>query len=114
MFQFEPCQFPRLSFLVRNCCCDPELIWLSMVVSAMNPPLDHPPSSSWIDPFTCARRNDVPWETAHTSVPLSMAWVGTTAKFSAVRQKLQVALPPIQSAFDLTAPVMVTSSGDWP
>ena len=82
----------------------------------MKPPLAQPPlSSSTMFPFTCARRIAVPCAVAQTSTPESMACVGTTAKFSAPRQKLQVALLlPSQSALARTAPVMVTSSGDVP
>ena len=116
MFQFDPCQFDRSTFRVRYCCCEPELIWVSIFESAMKPPLAQPPlSSSTIEPFTWMRRSAVPWDVAQTSVPLSIAAVGTTARFSAVRQKLHVALSaPSQSAFARTAPVMTTSSGDAP
>src|SRR5262245_37266823 len=93
MFQLDPCQLVRSTLRVRYCCCEPLVIWVSMSESAMNPPLDQPPlSSSTMDPRTCARRSQVPCDTAQTSLPSSMLPEGAMARFSAARQKLQVAL----------------------
>src|SRR5438128_2226952 len=112
MFHDPPCQLERAEFLVRNCCCVPEERVASKTESAMKPPLDHPPSDSVIDPFTCMRRKLVACDTAHTFTFES--WVGVTAIFSTERQKFWVAFPPNQPAFERTAPVIFTSSGDLP
>ncbi|WP_232293695.1 hypothetical protein [Stigmatella aurantiaca] len=82
----------------------------------MNPPLDQALfqalSQRLMEPFTWMRRIVVAWETAHTILLESS--VGTTERFSVPRQKFWVALPWNQSALVRTAPVIVTSSGDWP
>jgi hypothetical protein len=55
----------------------------------------------------------VAWETAQTFTFDST--VGVTERFASERQKLQVAFAfPSQRAFERTAPVMATSSGDRP
>src|SRR5712671_5714689 len=112
MFHAPPVQLPNAVFLESHCCWVPELVWPSIFESAMNPPLDHPPSDRFKSPLIWTRRNAVPWETAQISTCSSC--VGVTERFSALRQKLQVALPCIQFAFERTAPVIATSSGDFP
>src|SRR6266568_4308131 len=49
-FQFEPTQLPTTELRVIHCCWVPE--WTAPVIwqSAMNPPLDHEPSSSLRSP----------------------------------------------------------------
>src|SRR5476649_821629 len=110
MFQPLPVQLPNCELRVNHCCCPPELTWLSIFESAMKPPLDQPPSSRTRLPRTCMRRNGEACETAHFSVPP----LGTTAMFSAMRQKFCVALPLNHSALDSIVPLIVTSSGDMP
>src|ERR1017187_5087076 len=112
MFHPPPVHWPNDAFLENHCCCDPESVRPSILESAIKPPLDHPPSDKFKSPFMWMRRNAVPCETAQI-LTLS-SFVGVTERFSALRQKLQVALPRIQSAFERTAPVMATSSGDCP
>src|SRR5580698_5562028 len=112
MFHAPPVQLPNAVFLESHCCCVPEFARPSIFESAMNPPLDQPPSENVKSPLTWTRRNAVPCETAQI-LTLSSC-VGVTERFSALRQKLQVALPRIQRAFERTAPVMATSSGDFP
>ena len=65
-----------------------------------------------MSPLTWTRRSAVACETAQTLIFSSR--VGVTERFSAARQKLQVALPRIQSALERTAPVIATSSGMRP
>src|SRR6476659_1968904 len=84
MFQTPPVQLPQSVFLVKNCCCDPELTCPSMSESTTNPPLEKPPSARASAPFTCTRRNEVPCETAQMSTFPSC--VGTTDRFSVARQ----------------------------
>ncbi len=56
MFQLDPFQLPSWELRVSHCCCDPERTCPSIFVSAMNPPLDQPPSLSSRSPRTCMRR----------------------------------------------------------
>src|SRR5438445_9336987 len=110
MFHAPPFQLVRFVFRVRNCCCVPDLVSTSIFESAIYPPLDHPPSESASVPLTWMRRRCVACDTAQTFVFASSARVGTTARFSAPRQKLSSALPGSsvrQSALDRTAPVIV-------
>src|SRR3954454_10808136 len=105
MFQFPPRQLPHSALRENHCCCEPEFTWPSILQSAMNPPLDQPPSERIRFPFTCVRRSAVPCETAHTLTFSSR--VGVTERFSTHRQKLQVALLfRIHFALDRTAPLM--------
>src|SRR4051812_13909780 len=87
-------QPPKSEFRENHCCCDPGFTVPSTFESPMNPPLDHPPSSSLRSPFTCMRRKGAPCETAQRFMPP----VGVTVMLLAERQNVQVALPPIQSA----------------
>src|SRR5689334_19267181 len=66
MFHTPPCQLVSVALRVKNCCCEPDVIFASIAESAMNPPLDHPPSDKVIAPLTWTRRRSVPWETAQT------------------------------------------------
>ena len=102
MFQTEPDQLPYSEFREMYCCCDPVDTSASILVSAMNPPLDQPwpRGSSCSSPRTCIRRNGAAWETAHRSLPSG----GITIMFSASRQKLQVPLSLNQSASAWTCP----------
>src|SRR5260370_15019034 len=83
MFQLAPVQLPSCELRVKNCCCEPDAIWLSTLVSEMKPPLDQPPSSSTSEPWTCIRRYGDACDTAQRSVPVD----GTTCRFSAIRPK---------------------------
>src|SRR5665811_1650218 len=94
IFQFPPFHPPMYVFLKKYCCCEPELIVPSILESAMNPPLDQPPSSSTRFPLICMRRNGVACDVAHRLVPLG----GVTDIPATDLQKVQVALPFIQSA----------------
>src|SRR3954468_24621221 len=109
MFQLPPTQRDHSALRDNHCCCDPELTVPSMIESAMNPPLDHPPSHRFRFPLMCMRRNAVACETAQTIT--SPSTLGVTERFSTQRQKLHVALLfRIQRALDRTAPTIDTSS----
>lgn len=111
MFQLEPVQEPSWELRVSHCCWVPDLTWPSILVSAMKPPLDQPPSLSSRLPRTCIRRYEEACDTAQRSVPP----VGVTERFSAPRQKFWVAFcGGNQSASTCTAPLIVTASGDCP
>src|SRR5437899_4911256 len=99
MFHEPPFQLPHSVLRENHCCWDPEFTCPSIRESAMNPPLDQPPSHKFKAPLTCTRRIAVACETAQILVPPST--VGVTLRFSTQRQKLQVALLfRIQRAFD--------------
>ena len=111
MFQLEPVHFPHCVFREIHCCCVPEFTSPSTIVSDIHPPLAHP--RSWfrrMPPCTCMRRNATACDTAHCIVPPA----GSTAKFSAERQKVVVALLLLAAASTCTLPVIVTSSGIAP
>src|SRR5437763_15023815 len=110
MFQFAPFQLPSSLPRVSHCCWLPDLTCPSTLESARNPPLDQPPSSSTRSPRICIRRIGAACDTAHRSNPLSDA----TDRFSAIRQKLSVALPFLQRASARTLPLIRTSSGERP
>jgi hypothetical protein len=46
MFQFDPRHPPMWLLRANHCCCVPDRTVPSILQSAMNPPLDQPPSSS--------------------------------------------------------------------
>ena len=110
MFQFDPFQLPIWSSREIHCCCEPEFTEPVTTLSARKPPLDQPLSSSCRLPRTSTRRSGAAWETAQVSVPDG----GTISMFSASRQKFSVALPPFQSAWTCTLPLMSTESGVSP
>ena len=58
------------------------------------------------------RRIWTPWDTAQTLAPLLR--IGVIVRFSTPRQKLQVALCPIQAASVQTSPWIATSPGTLP
>src|SRR5205814_2657080 len=111
MFHTPPDQLPNCALREIHCCWLPEVTWLSILLSAMKPPLDQPPPGSrFMPPLTCARRSGAACATAHSIVPVD----GTTDRFSAPRQKFCVALPWNQAASTCSAPLSVTSSGELP
>src|SRR4051812_40153729 len=52
MFQVPPIQLCMLVFLVNHCCCEPDAMLPSILLSAMKPPLAKPPIDRAIAPFT--------------------------------------------------------------
>src|SRR3954447_20373337 len=72
MFQFPPRQLPQSQLRENHCCCEPELTWPSILQSAMNPPLDQPPSQRCRLPLTCVRLIAAPCDTAQMLTSPSM------------------------------------------
>ncbi len=106
----EPDHEPIWLLRVIHCCCVPDWICPSILLSEIQPPLDQPPSDSARLPRTCIRRYGAAWDTAHRSRPP----VGVTDRFSADRQKFCVAFcepSGHQSASACTAPLITTESG---
>src|SRR5271163_2543826 len=116
MFQTPLLQSDHLLLRDNHCCCEAGMTLPSTTESARKPPLAQPAfhfaskSNSCNSPLTCSRRRGAAWETAIRVT--FFVDEGVTAKFSSVRQKLQVALAlGIHWALTLTPPLMFTSSG---
>src|SRR3954470_10695475 len=105
MFQTPPDQLPHWALREKYCCCEPEVTWPSILLSARKPPLELPESASATGPRTWTRRSAAPWETAHISI-----WPagGAMVRFSHARQKLSVAFPELLPD-ERTVPLMTTS-----
>ncbi|GAA1910044.1 hypothetical protein GCM10009753_47160 [Streptantibioticus ferralitis] len=99
MFQSDPVQPPHSVFRESHCCRLPDRGCPSITESAVEPPLDQPPSYRRSEPRRCLLRYGAAGETAHWSVPDE----GLAERFSApclmVRQSVGA---------DLTAPSRVT------